>query len=303
MEQEPLQEEIVQENSELTEAKQNFLISDENSTITIMLVEKACEQYYNHFKKPNVPFSYIKFFIEEFYKYSSLFENKLKEFYNSYNRLGLDADDLIVRYTDSYYARNVDTRTTSEDKFLVFEPPVSTPFVDTMRESTNLPISSLTQNILNICKKIDLQDEVLNPAELYENYMIKQVILSTKFNNKLKKEPEQKKKAPKSKKNVAPAIEKDEDTELVGAKIDDNYQDKGKITKVIIPKLNLPSSYPVNYEEPRMLPGKRAGAFVSPSKQIIFINKNKIVNIKYSTRFVEKRRRKPKPANKFNWDF
>ena len=66
MEQEPLQEEIVQENSELTEAKQNFLISDENSTITIMLVEKACEQYYNHFKKPNVPFSYIKFFIEEF---------------------------------------------------------------------------------------------------------------------------------------------------------------------------------------------------------------------------------------------
>ena len=136
------QEEVVEEKAELKEAKDAFLISDNNSTIIIMLIEKACEQYYNHFHKTDVPYSYINFFVEEFYKYSALFENRLKDFYNSYNRLGIDVDDLIKRYVDSYYARNESIRLSAEDKYLVFEGPIATPFVDTMRETINVPVSS-----------------------------------------------------------------------------------------------------------------------------------------------------------------
>ena len=177
----------------------------------------------------------------------------------------------------------------------MFEAPISTRFTDKMREVTNTIMSAFIENILAICRKIDSQDEIMNPIELYERFMVRKVVLSSSKLRQIKETP----KKPAKKETVQTFA-----TTLVGNKIDDNYQQTGKITKVVIPKLNLPTAYPINMEESRIITTKRTKSFCSASKQIIFINKNKIVGIKYSSSFIDKRKKKPKKQNQsFNWDF
>lgn len=274
--------------------KDEFLFADDNSTACIMLVEKACNQYQTLFNKNDVPFSYVEFFVEEFNKYQSLFGEKLRDFFEKYSSLGLSAEDLVIRYTKSFYSQSIDVSSTKEEKFLVFDSPIRTSFSDSMKEVTSTAISSFVSNLLNICKKIDMQDEILNPAELYERFMIKKSVLNSEYAQKILEKGRKKYAGDK----VAEQVSKT----LVGNQIDDKYQ-TGKITKVVIPKLGLPTNYPVNLEESRIIASKRATSICSASKQIIFINKNKIVNIKYSSAFIEKRKKKPKTNKNFNWDF
>lgn len=281
-------------NEQNSLAKKEFLYDDNNSTACIILVEKACEQYQRLSEKYNVPFSYIDFFVSEFDKYSALFNEKLRTFFAQAKKLGLHAEDYVSRYTSSYYAQNSEIKADGEEKFLMFDAAISTQFTNKMREVTNTIMSAFIENILAVCRKIDSQDEIMNPLELYERYMIREVVLNSDKFKEIKETP---KKA--TKKEVAENLAKT----LVGNKIDDNYQQTGKITKVVIPKLNLPSAYPLNYEESRIISSKKTSKFCSASKQIIFINKNKIVGIKYSSAFIEKRKKKPKKNTDFNWDF
>jgi len=281
-------------NTQDLEKKQAFLYDDSNSTACIILVEKACEQYQRLSEKYDVPFSYIEFFVSEFDKYSALFGEKLKSFFATAKKLQLKADDYISRYTNSYYAQNADIKVAKEDNFLNFDSEIETRFTNKMREVTNTIMSAFIENILAICKKIDSQDEIMNPLELYERYMVKKAVLSSKkFENMKDARVEEEQKT---------EVEETPKT-LVSSKIDDKYQQTGKITKVVIPKLNLPSAYPVNYDESRVIKSRHAQKFCSASKQIIFINKNKIVNIKYAAAFIEKRKKKPKKNANFNWDF
>lgn len=281
-------------NEKIQEQKDNFLFADDNSTACIMLVEKACVQYQKLFQKTNVPFSYVEFFVEEFTKYQSLFGEKLKEFFSNYTSLQLTAEDLVLRYTKSYYSQSIDIESTPEEKFLVFGNYINSNFSDSMKEVTTTSVSSFVNNLLNICKKIDMQDELMNPAELYERFMIKKAVLTSPYVQKI---------LAKGKKKPANAEVVEEVAKtLVGNQIDDKYQ-TGKITKVVIPKLNLPTAYPINLDESRLITSRKAKSVSSASKQIIFINKNKIVNIKYSSDFVEKRKKKPKANKSFNWDF
>lgn len=275
------------------QSKNEFLYADNNSTACIILVEKACEQYQQLTNKNNVPFSYIEFFVSEFDKYSTMFNDNLKDFFVAARKSDVTTEDMVERYIGSYYAQNSDLSFDQEEKYLVFDDKISTLFTDKMREITNTVMSAFIENILAICKKIDMQDELLNPLELYERYMIKKVVLSR---SSFEKHAEHKK---RSKAEDAPQTA----TTLIGNQIDDKYQQSGKITKVVIPKLNLPTSYPINLDESRIILSKKASKFCSASSQIIFINKNKIVNTKYSSDFIKKRKKKPKKNQNFNWDF
>ena len=74
------------------------------------------------------------------------------------------------------------------------------------------------------------------------------------------------------------------------------------IREIIIPKLNLPSSYPISLDQSRLTENKRTRKFCTPAQQIVFINRKKIVAVKYSNKFLEKRTAKKK-KKKFDWDF
>lgn len=281
--------------------KEDFLLADDNSTACLILVEKACEQYQRTFNKADVPFSFIEFFCDEFNKYSVLFEGKLKEFYNSYKSLHITAADLIDRYNKSFYSQHKSIKITKDEKYLVFGEPILPLFTNEIREVTNTRMSSLAENILNICKKIDNGDELVNTVELYEMYMIDRFILKHDFGKSVKTIRKSTKSAKPKVTTTNPANNVKPTVTLVGGAIADNYELKGKSTKVVIPKLKLPSSYPIS-ENSRVDKNKTTKKFCGPAKQIIFLNRNKIVAIKYSSAFLDKRKT-VKPKKKFSIDF
>ncbi len=290
--------------------KSLFFSTPSNSIACIMLVEKACEQYQTIYSKLDVPFSYIKFFFEEFVKYSSFFENKLKEFYSGYTANGATIDDVIAVYSKSFYSTNSGSRAVAGENYLVFDFKISSQLTSQMQQVTNLNMNEMANNIINICKKIDNSDEIVSKQDLYETFMINQFILTypfgkaketkKKIKSKISKIEVDKAAADKSKNKPA------EDTKagsvtLIGASIEDKYQE-GKITKVVIPRLKLPSAYPFSPDSSRVDKDRRASSFCTPARQVVFINKNKIVSIKYSSAFLEKRKVK-KSKKKFDWDF
>ena len=64
---------------------------------------------------------------------------------------------------------------------------------------------------------------------------------------------------------------------------------KGKVTKIVIPKLKLPTTYPKTVTFNRYNSSYRARNFVSASRQILMLNDLKINGVAYSTNFVDKR--------------
>lgn len=286
-------------NTEPINDKIKFLSADDNTTAAIILVEKACEQYQTLYKKNNVPFSYVNFFCEEFNKYSGLFTEKLKTFYQNYTSLGISAEDLIDRYTKSYYSQHKEIKVTKDEKFLCFDTSIVLTFTKEMREVTNIGVSTMVENIINICHKIDSQDELVSLIELYERYMIAQYVNDYKI--KLSKRAQKEQEAIQAEAAETNTTDSDSFT-LVGSALEDKYESHGKITKIIIPKLNLPSAYPISLEQSRISPNNRSSLFCTPAKQIVFINRKKIVAVKYSNKFLEKRTAQ-KPKKKFDWDF
>ena len=284
-----LAQEVESDNS--NNEKFNFLYNDDNTVALIVLLENACKEYQEKIGRKNVPYSYIRFFLQEFEIYNALFEQKLKVFYDQFKALGISVDDMVERYTHSFYNQSVETLADVEDKFLIFNGPIDTTFTNDMQSISNEDTSAITKNILTICKKMNNHDEVLSKAELYERFMIKETVLRIDDVKRFVK-----------RKAESTSVDDEKPKELVGDAVANNYQ-SGKITKVVIPKLNLPSAYPIGNNQSRLETKYKATSFYSPSKQIIFINKHKIVNIKYTEAFLNKRKTKKAPNKKFNWDF
>lgn len=271
--------------------KTSFLASHENSTAAILLIEKACEQYQNTFNKLNVPFDYIEFFCEEFNKYSGLFTNKLKDFHDGFVKYSVTPEDLIEIYATSHFSQHSEIKVTKNTKYLCFKHPVVLTFTKEMRQVKNLNISTLVENIVNICYKLSKQDELLSLVDLYEQFMIRKFLADYKF-KKLNTDTQIESKS---------GSQEDDNNMLVGNSIDDIYQSEGKITRIVIPKLKLPSAYATDQENSRVLANRRVFHFCSPAKEIVFINRKKIVAVKYTTDFIERRQEKKK--KKFDWDF
>ncbi len=274
--------------------KLDFLSQPDNATASIILVEKAVEQYQNVFKKLNVPYSYIGFFCSEFNKYSGLFTNKLKEYYDSFVKHNIKSEDLIDVYAKSRYSQHQGVKVKKNETFLCFDSNIILSFTKEMRQVKNLNMSTMVENIINICSKIDHQDELIGIVDLYEQYMINQFLKGYTF--KLTK------KALKEQEEAKSGSKFDPSEKLTGKAIEDIYQAHGKITRVVVPKLNLPTTYPVDFSNSRLIQNKRASKFVSPAKQIVFINRKKIVAVKYSSAFILKRK-EDKNKKPFNWDF
>lgn len=269
--------------------KLDFLVSPDNVTATIILVEKAVEQYQNAFKKLNMPYSYVGFFCSEFNKYSGLFTNKLKEYYDGFIKYNVQTEDLIEVYVKSKYSQHSGVKNKKHENWLCFDSEIILSFTKEMRQVKNLNISTMVENIINVCSKIDHQDELIGIVDLYEQYMINQFLKGYTINVKEKI------------KKAKPVVEDDKNKKLIGDAIDDIYQSHGRVTRVVIPKLSLPTAYPIDLENSRLTANKRSRKFCTPARQIVFINRKKIVAVKYSPYFAFKRTENKKP--KFNWDF
>ena len=76
---------------------------------------------------------------------------------------------------------------------------------------------------------------------------------------------------------------------LTGERLNLSKQ-KGKVTKLVIPKLKLPTTYPKTTTFNRFNSEYHVRNFVSASRQILILNDLRINGVSYNESFVEKRR-------------
>ena len=163
----------------------------------------------------------------------------------------------------------------------------------------------LYKNLDNISTHLEKSDEILSLREIYENFMMRKIVLAHRVkgsNKKLIDETISSLDAKEAAKKEPPETSKPDQT-LVGQQIELPNQ-KGKVVKMFFPKLSLPSPYPILTDKSRINSEIRARRLCSPDKQVTLINKYKMNGVKYSTGFIEKRKAAQKtPKKKFDFDF
>lgn len=280
-----------------------LLDSQRNINIANFITHDACQKYYKTYKSQWVPISFIEFNFEEYKRYDFMATESLKQFFERYTPEDLTA--IVENYYNSNYSiikkkanRNDELCYYIDARFYI-EAKLSDPDVLGRFDP------EIYKNLDNISNHLDKSDEVLSLREIYENFMMRKVVLSYKTKSTGKTIVEQAQISATTSEATAkePPKESVADKMLVGTQIDIPNQ-KGKVVKMFFPKLSLPSPYPILTDKSRINSEHRARRLASPDRQVAFINKYKINGVKYKTGFIEKRKAAQKPQKKkFDFDF
>lgn len=279
-----------------------LLLSETNSKLANFITHEACQMYVNTYKSFWIPISFIEFYFEEYKRYSFMSHEFLEPFFSIYTTN--DLETIIENYYNAHYSL-IKKKTTRKNETYFYI--VKNEYFETnLYEPSVLGFlhEKLYKNIELISKHFKNRDELITLKETYEYFMMKKFVKSYDSNNKKstfktlapKKEATEAIKQTNSKQNETENL-------LVGSTTD-MPQQKGKIIKLLFPKLNLPSPYPSSQDKSRINSIYRAKRFLSPDKQITIINIHKFNGVKYNIGFIEKRKAAQKPAKrKFDFDF
>ena len=267
---------------------ESFLSSSENILIVASVFQQALKKYTEIFKRKEVPLSYFKFYFDEIKNYSYMFRKQTKEFFEIYDRVGPNFELIAEIYNSSYFAQSTHLTKNDNEQYLVLKRLEIIDYFEEMSSNSNKSAESAIQNIRKITEHINNSDELIPFEKKYENYMISEIIKQHEFKEKYT-----------GKSKVILNIISNEDSpqiisatkraeRLTSERINISSK-RGKITKLIIPKLKLPSVYPKS-EFSRYNSRFRANNIISASRQILILNDLKINGVAYSTNFVEKRK-------------
>jgi len=266
---------------------ESFLSTSENILIVASVFQQAIKKFTETFKRKEVPLTYFKFYFNEVKNYSYMFRKQTKEFFETYERVNPNFDLIAEVYNSSFFAQTSNIVTINKEKYLTLKKTYITDFFEEMRENSNKSTDSAIQNIKKITEHINNSDELISFGKKYENYMISEVIRQNEFKETY---------AGKSR-VVLNVVTKEDSPQIISAtkraerltseRINIS-QKRGKITKLVIPKLKLPSKYPKS-EFSRYASKFRVNNIISTSRQILILNDLKINGVAYSTNFVEKR--------------
>ena len=156
-----------------------------------------------------------------------------------------------------------------------------------MLDNSDKEIVSSISNLIKITEHINESDEIIPFYENYENFMIAKMVKRSEFTD-----------GNKGKSKVIVNIYNNDDSpqiisatkraeRITSERINISKQ-KGKVTKIIIPKLKLPSVFPKSSFS-RYNSKFRARNFVSASREILILNDLKINGVAYSSNFIDKR--------------
>ena len=141
---------------------------------------------------------------------------------------------------------------------------------------------------MKITEHINNSDEIVDYNKCYESFIIAKLIRATEFN-----EYNGKSKVilnifdnTESESTISAARKAER---LTGERLNLSKQ-KGKVTKLVIPKLKLPTTYPKTTTFNRFNSEYHVRNFVSASRQILILNDLRINGVSYNESFVEKRR-------------
>lgn len=278
------------------EIEENILESLSNLRISGFIIHEACKKYMEVFKDNYMPLSFVEFYFEEFEKYQTISPKFLPAFFKSYNVKNLQKS--IDDYYQSEYSL-IDKRRVEEGQTYY---RLNRKW-DALKLSSPLCLGKLNPQLYKeldlIDEKMDHTDELVSVKELYEYFMMKKVVLETKPTAKVSTVSKQ-----ETKVVVNSTTPTKQNQMLVGDKTDLPEQ-QGKVTKILFPKLALPSAYPTGKNVSRVNSDYKVKKFMSNDRQIILINDYKFNSVKYRESYIQKRKvATPKPKKKlFDFDF
>ena len=273
---------------------ETFLSSSKNIMLVATIFQQALKKHLETYAQKEVPLSFIEFYISEIRNYDYMFRKQTKEFFEIYDRVAPNFDIIAHVYEKSYFSQVSAIKKRRTEKFLILKSNYIIDYTKDMMTSADKDTTSSISNIIKITEHINDNDEIIPFHENYENYMISQIIKKQEFINKYS-----------GKSRVVLNIYNNADSpqiiaatkhaeRLTGERINLAKQ-KGKVTKIIIPKLKLPSAYPKTTTFNRFNSNFHVRNFVSASRQILIVNDLKINGVAYSTNFVEKREAMNRP--------
>ena len=270
---------------------ETFLSSSKNIMIVATIFQQAIFKHQSIYKrrKKEVPLSFVEFYFTEIKNYSYMFRKQTKEFFETFDRILPNFYIIAEVYVKSFFSQASALKTRKGERFLILNEDKLNDYTTDMIDTSSKDVVSAITNIKKITEHINHADEIIPFYKSYENYMIAQIIKKKEFATKY---------AGKSKvivnvynnemrQHVVAATKHAE--RLTSERINIASQ-KGKITKIVIPKLKLPTAYPKTVTFNRYNSKFRARNFVSASRQILILNDMKINGVAYSTNFVEKRK-------------
>lgn len=268
---------------------ETFLSSSKNMMIVATVFQQAIFKHLSIYKKKKeVPLSFIEFYFTEIKNYSYMFRKQTKEFFETYDQVIPNFHIIAEIYLKSFFSQASELKFRHGERFLVLNDNKLNDYTTDMIETSSKDIVSAITNIMKITEHINHADEIIPFYKSYENFMIARIIKKQEFSKKY---------VGKSKvivnvydneirQHVIAATKHAE--RLTSERINLSSK-KGKITKIVIPKLKLPTAYPKTVTFNRFNSSFRARNFVSASRQILILNDLRINGVAYSTNFVEKR--------------
>ena len=282
----------------IDDIEDNALNTQTNSNISNHITHEAISTYYKTFKDKWVPLSFIEFYFEEYKRYTFMSPEFLKPYYDVYNAKDLKA---IVEnyYTSDYSLIRERSQKKGEPHYLI-EPNFLIDVRLCDRDVLGRFSPELYSNLLEVSRHILSGDELLTTEEIYENFMMKKMILEGTLPTPTSTHTTAQSK-PSVEKVETPTVE---NKTLIGS-ASETQQQKGRVVKLTIPKLTLPSPYPIQQDnKSRINSEHRAKHFATTDKQIKVINKHQFNRVKYKVSFIEKRKVAQKPQKrKFEFDF
>ena len=267
---------------------ESFLSSSKNIMVIATIFQQAISKHQTIYGRKMIPLSFIEFYISEIRNYSYMFRKQTKEFFETYDRISPNFEIIAHIYLKSFFSQCKGLKTKHGEKHLVLQNEFITDHIDSMIANSEKDIAASISNLVKITEHINHADEIIPFYENYENYMISKIVSKSEFINKYKGKS----------KVVINIYNNAESPQIISAtkraerltseRLNLSKQ-KGKVTKIVIPKLKLPSAYPKTVTFNRYNSKFRARNFVSASRQILILNDLRINGVAYSNNFVEKR--------------
>ena len=267
---------------------EDFASNDMNMMVVATIFQCAIAKHISIYHQKEVPLTFVEFYITEIKKYDYMFKKETKrffeEFLNTYPKMSV----LAEIYKKSYFSQIKKIKSVGDEKILIMPSLILTDYSDEMIRSSSKNVGDTISNILKITEHINNSDEIVDYNKCYESFLIAKLIKETEFDEYNGRS-----------KVILNIIDNTESEttilaskraeRLTGERLNLSKQ-KGKVTKLVIPKLKLPTTYPKTTTFNRFNSDYYVRNFVSASRQILILNDLRINGVSYTDSFVEKRK-------------
>lgn len=267
---------------------EDFASTGINMMVIATIFERAIAKYVSIYHKKKIPLSFVEFYISEIKNYDYMFRKETKAFFESYVKVIPKMDVLVEIYKQSYFSQIKKIKIINGEKYIIIPSLDLTDYTKDMIGSSTKNVADIISNVLKITEHINKSDEIVDYNKCYERFIISKIIRESEFDEYSGKS--------KVVLNILDNTESDSiitatkrAERLTGERLNLSKQ-KGKVTKLVIPKLKLPTAYPKTTTFNRFNSDYYVRNFVSASRQILIMNDLKINGVSYNENFVEKRK-------------